>query len=176
MDGGFGDLNGAGLEKFRGEAKSVVNGQNQLKTVAATDCNVDWLRLDIPIDSALVFRQQEAVTAFKRQVDVYILEQKESGVLDRWGASGLPSSKCSATGSLSSGGAMPFEGLAGVFLIVGCFSAVTVVFSVLKFLYERHAQQQQSMKVKMLPQDAYPPPTEEEGRIEQAGSIEVEQM
>uniref|UniRef100_A0A7S1R5Q9 Ionotropic glutamate receptor C-terminal domain-containing protein n=1 Tax=Neobodo designis TaxID=312471 RepID=A0A7S1R5Q9_NEODS len=133
---GFGDVSAVGLDNHP-EAGSVVMSQNNALAETYTTCDVAMLRLDIPIDSALVFRQQDSVTRFKRKMDEAILRLKEVGVLDRWSTGGLPNRECTQAGELSSA-AMSFSQLSGVFLITGVVMGIVLLFSIVRFLACRH--------------------------------------
>ena len=117
----------------RPSAASYVGASNQLQSMVNTDCRVSWLRLDVPIDSALVFRQQESVTRFKRAVDAVMLSMKEDGTLDAWTKEGLPTDSCSTDAVLDSSTALRFGSLAGVFLICGVGLGVLLLAAIVRF-------------------------------------------
>ena len=128
---GFGDVSAAGLRNHP-EAGSVVMSQSNALAETYTQCEAAMLRLDLPIDSALVFRQQESITAFKRKIDEAILRLKEVGVLDRWYNGGLPNRVCTQAGEFVST-AMTFSQLSGVFLITGVAMGIVLVVAVVRY-------------------------------------------
>ena len=131
---GFDELGRAGLE--RPGVGSIAVSDTNAEGLIAKDCGLRFLRLDIPVDSAMVFRQSPAMVTLKRKIDAELLRLKEEGVLDRWKTAGLPVNNCTQAGDLTSG-TMVFSHVEGIFLCAAVIIGTTLLAAVILAVFRR---------------------------------------
>eukprot|EP00928_Gymnodinium_smaydae_P012583 TRINITY_DN14567_c0_g1_i2.p1 TRINITY_DN14567_c0_g1~~TRINITY_DN14567_c0_g1_i2.p1 ORF type:complete len:472 (+),score=68.86 TRINITY_DN14567_c0_g1_i2:106-1521(+) len=118
----------AGKPSLENGFQSVGLQDTELYYIAAENCNLDWINLNIPLESGFAVRHSDALNKLKRKFDSEILRLKENGSLDRWKAAGFPVSQCVADGSVFSL-KIRFEQISGMYFILLGFMTLVVVFA-----------------------------------------------